>query len=103
MYPSWYVPLGFDKVYPGGVTGAVVRVWADNGQVSSINPMIYGADNEETTAVSDTTVSGLLPNAILAALIVGTVGYYTHTSLSKKRSLKIWTRYFWSGLACRLW
>lgn len=91
LYPSWYVPLGFDKVYPGGVTGAVVRVWADNGQVSSINPMIYEADTEETTTASDIAVSGLIPGAIIAGLIVSTaVGYYAYASFFKKRSLKIW-------------
>lgn len=91
LYPSWYVPLGFDKVYPGGVTGAVVRVWADNGQVSSINPMIYGTNNEKTTALSDTTISGLLPNAILAMLIVGTVvSYFMYVSLFKRSRPSSW-------------
>ncbi len=42
LYPSWYVPLGFDKAYPGCVTGVYVRVWADTGEVSSVSPMVYG-------------------------------------------------------------
>jgi hypothetical protein len=45
LYPSWYVPVGFDKFYPGGVTGAYVRVWADTGTVSGISSMIVGLDN----------------------------------------------------------
>ncbi len=45
LYPSWCIPLGFDKVYPGGVTGVIVRVWADTGKVSTIEPMIYGVDS----------------------------------------------------------
>ncbi|MCL2359945.1 hypothetical protein [Candidatus Bathycorpusculum sp.] len=39
LYPAWYVPLGFDDVYPGTVTGATVRVWADTGEVASMSPM----------------------------------------------------------------
>jgi hypothetical protein len=42
LYPSWYIPLGFDKFYPGSVTGAVVRVWADTGEIASIGPMTSG-------------------------------------------------------------
>ena len=42
LYPSWYIPLGFDKVYPGSVTGAVVRVWADTGEVEQIGTMSSG-------------------------------------------------------------
>jgi hypothetical protein len=40
LYPSWYVPIGFATSYPGGVTGLKVTVWADTGEVSSINPMV---------------------------------------------------------------
>ena len=91
LYPSWYVPLGFDKIYRGGVTGAVVRVWADNGQVSSINPMVYGEANGENSATSDAAVSGLLPNALLEILVVGTaVSYFTYALLIKRHSLKSW-------------
>jgi hypothetical protein len=28
LYPSWYVPLGFDKVYLEDATGLYVRLWA---------------------------------------------------------------------------
>jgi hypothetical protein len=38
LYPSWYVPLGFDKFYPGDVTGVSVSIWADTGEVGSIGP-----------------------------------------------------------------
>jgi len=40
LYPSWYVPLGFVKSYPGGVTGMTVTLWADTGEVSTMNPMV---------------------------------------------------------------
>jgi hypothetical protein len=57
LYPSWYIPLCFDKFYAGGVTGAVVRVWADTGEVSSINLMICGDDSQTDTTTVDTTSS----------------------------------------------
>lgn len=91
LYPSWYVPLGFDKIYRGGVTGAVVRVWADNGQVSSINPMVWGEANGENSATSEAAVSSLLSNALLALLVVGTaVSYFMYALLFKRHSLKSW-------------
>lgn len=40
LYPSWYVPIGFNKSYPNGVTGITVTVWADTGEISTINPMV---------------------------------------------------------------
>jgi hypothetical protein len=36
LFPEWYVPLGFEGQYPGGVSGVTVRVWADTGEVSSM-------------------------------------------------------------------
>ena len=42
LYPSWYIPLGFDKFYSGSVTGAVVRVWADTGEVEKIGTLSSG-------------------------------------------------------------
>jgi hypothetical protein len=40
LYPSWFVPLGFDKFYPGEVSGMTVSIWADTGEVSTIGPVI---------------------------------------------------------------
>jgi hypothetical protein len=40
LYPSWSIALGFDKVYPGNMTGLLVKIWADSGNVSSIAPML---------------------------------------------------------------
>ncbi len=39
LYPSWWIPIGFDKFYPADVTGIAVTVWADTGQVSSTELM----------------------------------------------------------------
>ncbi len=39
LYPYWYVTLYLDKTYPNGVTQIAVGVWADSGQVSSIQAL----------------------------------------------------------------
>jgi hypothetical protein len=53
LYPSWYVPLGFDKFYPGSVAGVFVRFWADTGKLSDISPIVidgsYTATGKVTT------------------------------------------------------
>ena len=90
LYPSWYVPIGFDKIYRGGITGVVVRVWADSGQVSSINPMIFNIDNPETPNPTPTTSNLLLPVALFVAMLGTTMGCCTYASVAKKRSLKVW-------------
>jgi hypothetical protein len=37
LYPAWFVPLGLDDFYPGGVSSIMVLVWADMGEVSAIH------------------------------------------------------------------
>jgi len=55
LYPSWYVPLGFNQSYPGAVTGMTVSIWADAGEISTMGPMVVGfpsatfADEEAIT------------------------------------------------------
>ncbi len=96
LYPSWYVPLGFDKVYPGGATGAVVRVWADNGQVSSVNPMIYSADNGDISATNNISTSGIanlemMSSVLLATLVLGlTVTCFMYASRYRRFTLRSW-------------
>ena len=100
LYPSWHVPLGFDKVYPGGVTGAYVRVWADTGEVSEISPMIYGdasfseQPSSKVKVQEQTTVAAVVP-PIALVVAVGMVGFYLGNSKKrfcwalKKRSLRL--------------
>ena len=56
LYPSWWVGIGFDKFYPGFVTGVTVSIWADTGEVSSIGPMVVsGPSIDESIYATDTT------------------------------------------------
>jgi hypothetical protein len=65
LYPSWYVPLGFDKFYPGDVTGVSVSIWADTGKVGSIGPMT--GDSGLTTR--ETTTGTTAQNSITASTL----------------------------------
>jgi hypothetical protein len=40
MYLAWCVPLGFESLYPGDVSGLTVILWADTGRVCSVSQMI---------------------------------------------------------------
>lgn len=42
LYPEWLIPLGLDKIYPGGVTGINIGVWADTGEISYIGLITFG-------------------------------------------------------------
>ncbi len=79
LYPSWYVQVGFDKVYPGYVTGAIVRVWADNGEVSSVDPMIFEGPGDGPGQFSDESLnSGMEPTIIiLSAVVCGMLTMFT--------------------------
>jgi len=80
LYPSWYVGVGFSQFYPGDVTGLNIRVWADSGNVSSIEPIIWNIPQNasSTTAESDgtnlTAMSQLLTMPILLPIVALAAG-----------------------------
>lgn len=76
LYPSWYVPLGFDKFYPGDVSSMTVSIWADTGEVSIMGPVVVdsrlGLNAEKTTGenmVPQGTAQGstILPAQVMVA------------------------------------
>jgi len=89
LYPSWYVPLGFDKFYPGDVTGMTVSIWADTGKVSIMGPMCadsLSSDNvEKTNAQGFTQESTILSTQIVIATVFSVVGV---SIVSRKRVFK---------------
>jgi hypothetical protein len=56
MYLAWYVPLGFDKFYPGDVCGLTVILWADTGEVCGMNPMVV--DSEFVSSIAEMVSGG---------------------------------------------
>lgn len=50
MYLAWYVPLGFDRFYPGEVSGLTVILWADTGEVCSMDRVIVSKDSTTSSA-----------------------------------------------------
>ncbi|MCL2172696.1 MAG: hypothetical protein FWB84_03530 [Candidatus Bathyarchaeota archaeon] len=101
LYPSWYIQIGFDKVYPGSVTGANVRVWGDTGEVSTISPMSSGGvlpvensvNSAATTENSDRNYFGICLVTIIAigvlCVCVGYVKVRPKRNLQKLSAIKV--------------
>lgn len=93
LYPSWYVPIGFDQFYPGSVTGARVRIWADTGQVSTIDPMINSMESSPDDSTIETTDAGLtytVPFIAIISVSIAAVACFIKkkSALGQKRQLK---------------
>lgn len=59
LYPHWEIRMGLDKVYPGGVTGFQVMLWADTGEVTHITPI--GSLGGPEPEPEDSTMPSLEP------------------------------------------
>lgn len=44
LYPTWVVPLGFDRFYPGDVSSMVVYLWADTGEVNHMQEVVVDSN-----------------------------------------------------------
>jgi hypothetical protein len=90
LYPSWYVPIGFVKSYPGAVTGITVTIWADTGEISSTNKMVVNFASS-TSADEESITDGFNQGStILIAPIVVTVLFsgFGVALVSRKRTFK---------------
>jgi hypothetical protein len=116
LYPSWWVPVGFNKFYPGDVSGIAVTVWADTGKVSSTELMYADsglANATKATAtqsvgnniaydVSESSLSLSAPLAIVALLFLGAL-FANKKRLSKSSAgKKIFNPMLWGFLLCGL-
>ncbi|MFZ7138894.1 MAG: InlB B-repeat-containing protein [archaeon] len=87
LYPSWYVPIGFNKSYSGAVTGMTVTVWADTGEVSNTEPMVVNfasttESNEKEITSGFDQYSTLLAVPIVVTALLSTFGI---TLVSRKK------------------
>jgi hypothetical protein len=57
LYPVWRVGLLLDKVYPGGVFGIQVDIWADTKQVRSIQEQVFTMDTNNTALTANSNSS----------------------------------------------
>jgi hypothetical protein len=80
LYPTWFIPLGFDQFYPGDVSGLNIILWADSGKVCGMNRVItenifaeYQSKEtpEEPTPQQVNTQSNALPVAVVVAVSFG--------------------------------
>ena len=89
LYPSWYVALGFDKVYLGSITGARVRVWADTGEVSIVDPMVYDGSSDNLTVP---VIANIAPSRVFffvtTLAVGGAIGLYLYGMRDERLGLK---------------
>jgi len=120
LYPAWHVPLGFDKFYPGDVSGMTVILWADTGEVCGMNRAITnigfappegaeaGAGSEDAEADAGKEVAlqpvnqeqTVLLNTVVVAVVICVVLLVFRKRAKfagKKLSLK-----FWAMLLCAI-
>ena len=100
LYPAWYVPIGFDKFYPGDVSSMAVVVWADTGEVSAMQELVVNSGflgtstNESITSreiFNSFSQQALIPIAIMIAL-----GLYFAVVKSMSSRGRLVYRRFWS-------
>jgi len=90
LYPFWQVYLCLDKVYPGGVTGLRVNIWADTGEVIGICPTGSLAppptqDSLEETMDRTPQQTHTMPLVTIAAAVIIATAAVTTIILKKKR------------------
>lgn len=56
LYPAWFVPLGFNGFYPGGVSSMTVTLWADTGEVVAMQEVIVDSGLGLSTESNTITV-----------------------------------------------
>jgi hypothetical protein len=83
LFPSWYVPVGFDRAYFGEVTGLYIRLWADTGEISDISLMtvsdasgVSEVSGEDITSSVDTQESMIMLLGIPAFVLVVVAGLF---------------------------
>ncbi len=108
MFRAWYVPLGFDKFYPGDVSGLTVILWADTGEICGLNRVIVDRGlisslGEKIDTGTEQPISASaqqpisLPNGVggvsaaigMVCLSVGACKW-VESAGNKKRSSKFW-------------
>ena len=119
MYLAWHVHLGFDKFYPGDVSGLTVILWADTGEVCSIDRVIVDSGITDASAqqtIYNTTESieaiqphynGVTTQAIGISVLAGIVFVLLSTSKlivcgGKKRVCKYLGALLCISVACSM-
>jgi hypothetical protein len=102
LYPSWCIPLGFDRAYPADVTGVSVRIWAETGELLGMTPMTFDGAYEASTGHQSRESSF----AVYAPVSLGLILCVAALFVSRKRILtrvganKLGNPKFWSLLFC---
>lgn len=111
LYPSWYVPLGFDKFYPGGVSSMAVLIWADTGQVNAMQEIVIDSaiqpvpSTKEESITSQEMITGDFSAGTAGQIVligVLSVGGLSFCVAGKMFSPKRIHKPFWAILFCVL-
>jgi hypothetical protein len=98
LYPSWYVPLGFDKSYPNSVTGMTVSIWADTGEVSIMGPMVADFPSETPDEKAITDGFNLEPTTLSSLLVTAAIFSAVGVALGRRKKAKfVGSRRLFSG------
>jgi hypothetical protein len=112
LYLAWLVPLGFDKFYPGSVSGLTVILWADTGEVCGLNRVIVDSGlaspetleiiaEEEVVFQSVSQQPTMLPVMFAAVAIIGVVSLAACRRV-KLANMKLTSPKHWSLLLCMI-
>ena len=86
LYPYWDIWLPLDKMYPGGVTGFHVSIWADTGELSFITPIGYLGKPDAASLDSQTTQQGSNYGFVVGImLIAATAAIASYLFYKRKR------------------
>ena len=113
MYLAWCVPLGFDKFYPGSVSGLTVILWADTGKVCGLNRVIVDdsfVPSNATVGIKENTIlhdvasqqSGMLPILTGVTAVMGIVVGLTLSTRVIMRSNKLSSPKRWATMLCAI-
>ncbi|MEM2341459.1 MAG: hypothetical protein QXX94_00145 [Candidatus Bathyarchaeia archaeon] len=71
LYPGWIVCIEFDRIYPDGVSGYEVYLWADTGEVfrNGIRGFIYDSNLEYYYFIGDWSVAISIIVAVFLLLL----------------------------------
>ncbi|HSV49138.1 MAG TPA: hypothetical protein VLH35_02395 [Candidatus Acidoferrales bacterium] len=87
LRPYWDLRMMLDEVYPGGVQGITVFIWANTGEVISYSNMAFGGDYTGNTNYieAEATSPNYTLTAVIVAVIVAVIAVVTIGLVTKRK------------------
>ena len=101
LYLAWLIPLGLDKFYPGDISGLTVILWADTGEICSINRVAISSAPPEFTSTSAVTENqSFAPLSIMLTILVCVLTLTVGIKLKLPSLQRSFTPKFLAALLC---